>query len=79
MHANEDIFNHGHAAKQANVLEGAGYPQRGNLVGAMPYQAAAVEKDMAFLGPVNAGEGVEEGGFPCAVWANDTDHLARSR
>ena len=77
--ADHDVLHHGHAPEQADVLEGAGHAQLGDLVGLEPFDPLALELDGAFFALVERGDRVEEGGLAGAVGADDADDLARAR
>ena len=77
--ADHDVLHHGHAPEQADVLEGAGHAQVGDLVGLELLDAPALELDGALVAVVEAGDGVEEGGLAGAVGADDAEDPARAR
>ena len=72
-----DVVEHGHAAEQGDVLEGACQPQF-RPFGRMQFaDVLTLEVDGAFLGLVEAGDGVEQRRLARAVGADDGRHRPR--
>jgi hypothetical protein len=65
-----DVVEHRHAAEQRDVLEGAREPELGALRGGQAGDVLAAEADVAAVGPVEAGNGVEQRGLAGAVGAD---------
>ena len=76
MHADQDVLDYGHLAEKADILEGAGDAAGGDLIGPQFDQGPAVEVDLALVGLIDAGQGIEEGGFAGAVGSDDADDPA---
>ena len=71
-----DVVEDGHPLEEGDVLEGAGDPQAGALVGPEARDVAAFEDDPPPLRRVEAGDHVQDGGLPRAVRADDGEDLA---
>ena len=74
--AEHQVVEHGEVLEQRDVLEGAGQPRRGDPVRPLAQDALAEELHRALLGPVDAGEHVEQRGLAGAVGADDREQLA---
>ena len=85
MASDHDVFEHGHAREQADVLERAGHAERRDLVGlhavegrgagGLAVALGQVKLDGPFGGQIDAGDAVEERGLPRAVGADKRDDL----
>jgi hypothetical protein len=71
-----DVLLHCHVEEEAQGLERAGDPEAGDLVRLESDDALPFEDDVADVGPVDAGDEVEEGGLAGAVRPDDADDLA---
>ena len=76
MVGRQHVVKHRHAGKQADVLEGAGHAQLGDLVRALAGDVLAQERDPALGGLVHAGHHVEGGGLARAVGTDQGHDLA---
>ena len=75
MHPDHHIFKSRHLPKQTNVLKSSADAARGDFVRLEASQRLAIEHDRALSRRVDAGDGVEEGGFTSTVRADKTsDH-----
>jgi hypothetical protein len=70
-----DVLLHRHVQEQAERLERACDPARGDLVRLEPEQRLVLEEDVAVVRPVHAGDEVEERRLAGAVRADDADDL----
>ena len=73
--ADDHILQRGHLAPQPDVLEGARDAQPGDLVTLAPADRFPVEHHGAGRRAVNTGDGVETGGLPGAVGADQSQNL----
>src|SRR5262249_28508716 len=78
VHADQHVLEHGHVIEQPLALEGPGDDEGGDPVTGQAGQLvwAAVEREVAGGGPVEAGDRVENGGLARAVGADEADDLA---
>jgi hypothetical protein len=65
------VVQNGQAAEQFQVLEGAGDPQLGHLVGRRVGQAFVAIQDLSLGGVIKAGDAVQHAGFAGPVGADD--------
>ena len=72
----QDVLHHAHLGKGLEVLEGAGHTPPGDLVGRQAGDPFPPEEDLAAGRGAGAGDGVEEGGLPSAVRADDGEDLS---
>ena len=80
VHADEDVLERGHLGEEADVLERAPDPERGDRVRRLVGDVDAVEHDRARGRLVDARELVEEGRLAGAVRADQRhDRAARDR
>ena len=77
MSTQEQVAQYRHLGEQFDVLEGTGQAQAGNPVGSHPHNALTLPADIAFLGPVDLADRVEDRGLARAVGADDGEQLAR--
>ena len=75
--AGEDVFQHGHAPEELDILEGAGEPQAGPAIGGQAHHFRASQPDFAGAGGQQAINQVEAGGLAGAVGADQPDDLSR--
>ena len=73
-----NVVENGEAAEEPDVLEGSSYPELYDLIHAQTGQIAALQRNAAIGGLVNAGNEIEDGGFTGAVWADQSDELVLS-
>jgi hypothetical protein len=74
---NKDIFDSRHLSIQSNVLLGAGIAFLRNLIGANTAYFGDVKNDASFFWFLESRDAIEKGGFPRAIWTNQTgDHPA---
>lgn len=71
----EQVLDHRHLGEQLNVLERAGDAELSDEVGAMPHDRLALPVDVALLGSVHLGDGVEDRRLSCAVRTDDRKKL----
>src|SRR5207253_749451 len=71
-----DVLEDGRAGQDVGDLVGAGDRLARDGVGRQPRDVLAVEHDPAARRAEHAGQAVEEGGLPGAVWADDPADLA---
>ena len=76
VESDEDVFEDGEAAEEADVLEGAGDAGAVDLEGLFADEGFSGESDVAGGGAVDAGDDVEGGGFAGAVGADEAEELA---
>jgi hypothetical protein len=74
--AQHQVVEHAHVLEQLDVLEGAGDPEssdpmRRQSVDAMGLPLRVLERDLAGLRSVHAGQAVEQAGLPRAIGADD--------
>ena len=70
------VVEHGHAAEERDVLEGARDPQLGALVRPQARDVAAGEHDAAAGGRVDPADAIEDAGLAGAVRADDGEERA---
>ena len=75
MIGNLDVVDNTGLAEQADVLERAGDPCLGDLVGFPAHNALPVEDDGTLGRRINAGDHVEDGRLAGAVGSNEADDL----
>ena len=73
----ENVFQHGHAPEELDILEGAGEPQAGPAVGGQTQHIRASQPDFAGARGQQAVNQVEAGGLAGAVGADQPEDLAR--
>ena len=71
------IFQHGHAGKQASAFRNDGNAVLTKLVTWQGRDVFAIEAQRAAAGLVQTGNGVDQRGFAGTVGAHHTDQLAR--
>ena len=74
--AEHEVVEHGQAAEQRDVLERARDAQRRNRARALAGDVAAFQGDAPAVGPVEAGDHVEQRGLAGAVGADDREDAA---
>ena len=74
--AEHEVVEHGQAAEQRDVLERARHAERGDRARALAGDVAALERDAAGVGLVEAGDHVEQRGLARAVRADDGEDAA---
>ncbi|MNV84317.1 hypothetical protein D3C71_1781810 [compost metagenome] len=67
MAADHHVFQHAHLIEQAQVLEGAGDTGLCHLIDSLRLVALILQTKLAAVGPVQASDQVETGGFSCTV------------
>ena len=75
MHSHLHVVQHRHIGEQADVLEGPGNAQLGDLEGAHALGVDSVDQHGTPGGLVNTGKQVENGGFARAVGADQATDL----
>ena len=76
MASDLDVVEHAHAPEEGDVLEGAGDPQPGALVGRQVRNVVSVEGDAPARGRVDPADAVEDAGLARAVRADDREEVA---
>ena len=74
MPAGQDVLQHGEVPEEAYGLERAGYAEFHDGMRLSAPDALAVEKNVAALGDIVAGDAVENGGLARAVGADEPDN-----
>ncbi len=74
MFANQYIFDGAHVGKQADVLEGAGNAQCGDLKRLKFGNIVTVEGEFTTGDRIDAGHRVKESCFACSVWTDQTSN-----
>ena len=70
-----DVVEDGEGAEEANVLKRAGDAELDDLIDTQSGNGAAVKRDGALGGLVDAGDEIEDGGLAGAVGADEADEL----
>ena len=70
-----DVFFHGQTLKKADVLEGTPHAHAGDLVLLRLGDILTVQENLTLIRGINAGNGVENGGFTGAVGADNAVDL----
>src|SRR5215472_16751504 len=71
-----DVVEHAHALEQGDVLERARDAEGGHVGRRQMRAVAALERDRALVGVIEAADGVEQGGLAGAIRADDRHDLA---
>ncbi|MNM61284.1 hypothetical protein D3C81_725830 [compost metagenome] len=76
VHAHHDVFQHGHATEQANVLERPGNSQAHDLMGFDANDGRSIQFNRTFVRSINAGNHVKKRRFPGPVRTDHGGNLA---
>src|SRR5262249_15156166 len=74
MAAGQKIFQHRHVRKHLGMLEGAGYPETGDLMWRLAVDILLTQPDCA-LAAIDAADAVEHAGLAGAVRADQGEQL----
>ena len=71
------MFQHGHVAPELHLLEGAGQPHGGGLVGLLADEFLVVKTHRPLSRAINAGDQIEDGGLSGPIGADQAGNLSR--
>ena len=72
----QNVVEHAHAVKERQILEGARHAKGGDPVRCETRDVVPVEKDLSALRRIEAGNRVDQRGFPTAIRTDQTEDLA---
>ena len=77
MHTENDMIEHAHFGKQADVLESAGKTKPRNQIRLHTGNVLAIQFNPTLCGGIDSGDDIEQRGFSGSVGSDDADNLAR--